>query len=201
MEFRPDAREGLWLCFLLPISMMLTNINNVSTHQSSNLTANFLAFILSLHSVYFALFTPLPSLSDLKIRKKLINYFKHYFPLIMTFTVMLLIITLIILGLFEFSMCLVGFMVFKTLLPKLFSTFKKSFSYGEGCLVLQSLVVFCAKSFLSGVVYDDHDPSTVEGSFNIIANVGLVSLLVLCAISYIPMFSFINNSTTFYLTE
>ena len=70
----------------------------------------------------------------------------------------------------------------------------------EGCLVLQSLVVFCAKSFLSGVVYDDHDPSTVEGSFNIIANVGLVSLLVLCAISYIPMFSFINNSTTFYLT-
>ena len=132
MEFRPDAREGLWLCFLLPISMMLTNINNVSTHQSSNLTATFLAFILSLHSVYFALFTPLPSLSDLKIRKKLINYFKHYFPLIMTFTVMLLIITLIILGLFEFFMCLVGFMVFKTLLPKLFSTFKKSFSYGEG---------------------------------------------------------------------
>ena len=198
MEFRPNARDGLWLCFLLPIAMMLTYIN-VSTHQTSNLTGTLLAFVLSIHSTYFALSAPLPSLQKSKIRKSLLTYSKHNFPLIVTMTVIVLIMILTTLGVFEFLLCSVCFMIFRRMLPKLFPAFKQSFSYGEGCLVLQSLLVFSAKSFLS-FIHDEHDPSTVEGSFNIIANVGLVSLLFLCSVSYIPMFSFINNSSTFYLT-
>ena len=71
-------------------------------------------------------------------------------------------------------------------------------SYGEGCLVLQSLIIFGAKSMLR-IIYDEHNPSKVDGSFSIIANVGLVSLLGLCGLSYIPIFNFINSSNTFYL--
>ena len=89
--------------------------------------------------------------------------------------------------------------IIKVLLPKFFSTFKHSFSYGEGCLVLQSLVVFVVKTFLC-VINDENDPSKVDGSFNIIANVGLISALVLCSVPYIPLLSFINSSNVFYLT-
>ena len=87
----------------------------------------------------------------------------------------------------------------KVLLPRFFSTFKSSFSYGEGCLVLQSLVVFIVKSTLC-VIHDENDPSKVDGSFNIIANVGLISLLALCSVPYVPLLNFINNSNVFYLT-
>jgi len=198
MEFRPKARDGLWLCFLLPIAMMLT-YSNVSIHQTSDLTGTLLAFVLSIHSTYFALSAPLPSLQESRIRKSLLTYSKHNFPLIVTMTVIILIMILTTLGVFEFLLCSVCFMIFRRMLPKLFPAFKQSFSYGEGCLVLQSLLVFSAKTFLS-FIHDEHNPSTVEGSFNIIANVGLVSLLFLCSVSYIPMFSFINNSSTFYLT-
>jgi hypothetical protein len=48
----------------------------------------------------------------------------------------------------EFGLCLVAYIIFMMLLQRLFSSFKYSFSYGEGCLFLQSLIVFCIKSIL-----------------------------------------------------
>ena len=98
-------------------------------------------------------------------------------------------------GVLHFQNCF----TIKVLLPRFFSTFKNSFSYGEGCLVLQSLVVFIVKSFLC-VIHDENDPSKVDGSFNIIANVGLISLLSLCSVPYVPFLTFINSSNVFYLT-
>ena len=49
---------------------------------------------------------------------------------------------------FEFGLCLVAYIIFMMLLQRLFSSFKYSFSYGEGCLVLKSLIVFFVKSIL-----------------------------------------------------
>jgi dolichol kinase len=99
----------------------------------------------------------------------------------------------------HFTLCLLGYLVFMHLLPRLFKKFKYSFSYGEGCLCLQGLIVFLVKTFLS-FINNEHDPTSDIGKFNIIANVGLLSLLVLCSVSYIPMFDFINGSKTFFLT-
>ena len=48
----------------------------------------------------------------------------------------------------EFGLCLVAYIIFMMLLQRIFSTFKHSFSYGEGCLVLKSLIVFFVKSIL-----------------------------------------------------
>ena len=48
----------------------------------------------------------------------------------------------------EFGLCLVAYIIFMMLLQRLFSSFKYSFSYGEGCLVLKSLIVFFVKSIL-----------------------------------------------------
>jgi len=200
MEFRPKAREGLWLCFLLPTAMTLTYINRTTnTHQSSYHTATILSWFLSIHSTYYALSTPLPSFQDSQIRKDLINSSKRHLPAIVITTVIVLILILSMLGILGFVLCIIGYATFMLLLPKFFSTFKRSFSYGEGCLVLQSLVIFGAKSFLC-TINDENDPSKVDGSFNIIANVGLISLLGLCSVPYIPLLAFINNSNVFYLT-
>lgn len=200
MEFRPKAREGLWLCFLLPIALMLTYINRTTnTHQSSYQTATILSWFLSIHSIYFALSKPLPSFQDLQIRKDFMKFSKSHLPAIMTMIVIVMIVILTMLGILGFILCIFGYMTFKVLLPRFFSTFKNSFSYGEGCLVLQSLVVFIVKSFLC-VIHDENDPSKVDGSFNIIANVGLISLLSLCSVPYVPFLTFINSSNVFYLT-
>ena len=48
----------------------------------------------------------------------------------------------------HFILCLMGYLVFLSFLPKLFQTFKYSFSYGEGCLCLQGLIVFLVKTIL-----------------------------------------------------
>jgi len=200
MEFRPKAREGLWLCFLLPTAMMLTYINRTTnTHQSSYQTATFLSWFLSIHSIYFALSKPLPPFQDSQIRKDFMNISKNHLPSIVTMIVIVLMLILMILGVLGYVSCIFGYMAFKVLLPKFFSTFKHSFSYGEGCLVLQSLVVFVVKTFLC-VINDENDPSKVDGSFNIIANVGLISALALCSVPYIPLLSFINSSNVFYVT-
>ena len=55
----------------------------------------------------------------------------------------------------EFGLCLVAYIIFMMLLQRLFSSFKYSFSYGEGCLVLQSLIVFCVKSILRLLKFKD----------------------------------------------
>ena len=127
------------------------------------------------------------------------NIFKKHLPAIVTMLVIVFKLVLMTLGILGFLLCIFALMMYKLLLPKFFSTFKYSFSYGEGCLVLQSLVVFIMKSFLC-VIHDENDPSKVDGSFNIIANVGLISVLVLCTVPYIRMLAFINSSTVFYLS-
>ena len=201
MEFRPNTRHGLWLCFLLPLAMMLSNFNTTNiktTYPISNQTTNILAYILAIYSTFYALSTPLPSLQDSQIRIDILNFVKGQLPVIVSVTVIILLLILTKLGVLGFLLCTIGFLAFKKLLPKVFVTYKRSFSYGEGCLVLQSLIIFGAKSMLR-IIYDEHNPSKVDGSFSIIANVGLVSLLGLCGLSYIPIFNFINSSNTFYL--
>jgi len=200
MKFRPRASDGLWLCFLLPTAMMLTYINRTTnTHQSSYQSASILSWFLSIYSIYYALSKPLLSFQNSQIRRDFMNIFKKHLPAIVTMLVIVFKLVLMTLGILGFLLCIFGLMAYKVFLPKFFSTFKYSFSYGEGCLVLQSLVVFIIKSFLC-VIHDENDPSKVDGSFNIIANVGLISVLVLCTVPYIPMLAFINSSTVFYLS-
>ena len=94
--------------------------------------------------------------------------------------------------------CLASFLAFVYALPKLFLTFQASFSYGEGVLVLQSIIVFSAKLFIN-LAQDVHNRSTVEGSYNIIANVGLGSIGLLCLLHYVP-FRVFQHPSTFYLS-
>jgi len=94
--------------------------------------------------------------------------------------------------------CFTTFLAFVFALPKIFSTFHASFSYGEGVLVLQAIAVFMAK-LLINITQDVHDPSTIAGSFNIIANVGLGSVGTLCLLHFFPL-KVCQHPSTFYLS-
>ena len=53
---------------------------------------------------------------------------------------------------------------------------------------------------INSFIYDEQDPTTDTGKFSIIANVGLISLIGLCSMSYVPQFSFLNSPKLFYVT-
>ena len=207
MTFRPKARAGLWVTTLLPLAI-LANFGTF-THLSSKIMGN-LALFLTLHNLHFALhFSIIPYLkkngkswtfaifcpsSKINLSVKIDLKMTLISVMIMTS------INLVILrsGIFAGFLCIFGYLAMAYFLPIWFSTFKASFSYGEGCLVLQSLILFIVKTVLS-VFFDEHDPSTVDGSFGIIANVGLGSLMTLCIASFLPFCRFIiNKSTAFY---
>ena len=59
---------------------------------------------------------------------------------------------------------------------------------------------FSNLKIVNSFIYDEHDPSTDIGRFSIIANVGLISLIGLCSMSYVPQFSFLNSPKLFYIT-
>ena len=72
----------------------------------------------------------------------------YKFGLFATTTIITIALFVLTQDLFQFTLCFVAYLTFMQLLPKVFVTYKHSFSYGEGCLVLQSLVLFCIKSTL-----------------------------------------------------
>ena len=59
---------------------------------------------------------------------------------------------------------------------------------------------FSNLKIINSFIYDEQDPTTDIGRFSIIANVGLISLIGLCSMSYVPQFSFLNSSKSFYIT-
>jgi len=141
MEFRPKAREGLWLCFLLPIALMLTYINRTTnTHQSSYQTATILSWFLLIHSIYFALSKPLPSFQDLQIRKDFMKFSKSHLPAIMTMIVIVMIVILTMLGILGFILCIFGYMTFKIFfnVQELIFLWRRLFSPSKfGCVYSQ----------------------------------------------------------------
>ena len=59
---------------------------------------------------------------------------------------------------------------------------------------------FSNLKIINSFIYDEHDLTTDIGKFSIIANVGLISLIGLCSMSYVPQFSFLNSPKLFYVT-
>ncbi len=74
---------------------------------------------------------------------------------------------------------------YSVLLPKVFSAFPESFTFGEGCLFLQAGVLFAFEASVSLATGAD-DVSTLEGSFARIAKSGLLSCLLLCCLPFPP---------------
>ena len=201
MDFRPKSRTGLWLVWLLPLAFISSNSPAV-LHLQSHVIATNVAFVMSLYSTMFAL-NSFPCVT----LKTFIALMKAPATVITNDRLSqksVAICVLILWGLSAFKVTLlscilssVALAAFVWLLPHVFINFRQSFSYGEGCLVLQSVVIFCTKA-LASFCHEELDPTTIPGSFHIIAVAGLGSLCFLCSISYIPVMSFINNSSIFY---
>eukprot|EP00093_Oithona_nana_P011154 11154.XXX_4445_3071_1 [CDS] Oithona nana genome sequencing. len=179
--FRAGSRNGLWMASLLPLAML-------------NDPVILVALSTTIYSIFYAL-DPNNSDTDHDAINKPItkNKFNSMVAILSTMIALLSFSSFV-----SMLACFTTFLAFVFALPKIFSTFHASFSYGEGVLVLQGIVVFMAK-LLINITQDVHDPSTIAGSFNIIANVGLGSIGGLCLLHFFPL-KVCQHPSTFYLS-
>ncbi len=81
-------------------------------------------------------------------------------------------------------------------LPELFRLWPQSFTFGEGCIVLQAMTLFYYEGLLS-LLYRLDDESTLEGSLSIIAKSGLISCVFFCALPLFPAFRWVGKTAAF----
>ena len=94
--------------------------------------------------------------------------------------------------------------VFNHVMSHWFAKFHQSFTFGEGCVVLQAILTYLGwshyKLFLRSprteLVLDD--VTTVEGSFMVIERLGLCSLTLILSIPFLPYCSWARSSTYFF---
>ena len=150
-NFRDDADHGVWVALLLPIAIGVSNYKSSAsvTPTSSSSTSSWSLFFLStcfaIHSLYLAkTLRILPSSRAGQKEKREIKKSSTFANSIFV----------AVSGIFQFlwfpwhtvvinSLTLSAFIFY---LPKLFQNFRKSFTFGEGCLVLQSLLLFVSRS-------------------------------------------------------
>jgi len=178
--FRAGSRNGLWMASLLPLAML-------------NDPLILVALSTTIYSIFYAL-DHNNSDTDHAINKPINTKIKFNSMVILSIMIALLSFSSFV----SMLACFTTFLAFVFALPKMFSTFHASFSYGEGVLVLQAIAVFMAK-LLINITQDVHDPSTIAGSFNIIANVGLGSVGTLCLLHFFPL-KVCQHPSTFYLS-
>jgi len=178
--FRAGSRNGLWMASLLPLAML-------------NDPLILVALSTTIYSIFYAL-DHNNSDTDHATNKPINTKIKFNSMVILSIMIALLSFSSFV----SMLACFTTFLAFVFALPKMFSTFHASFSYGEGVLVLQAIAVFMAK-LLINITQDVHDPSTIAGSFNIIANVGLGSVGTLCLLHFFPL-KVCQHPSTFYLS-
>lgn len=100
------------------------------------------------------------------------------------------------LGLFEAFIGFCACVVYSVALPQIFAVFPSSFSFGEGCLVLQSVVIYTVHTSLS-LLYTNDDLTSIKGSFDVIARICLLSVILLLCLPLTRISSCFKSSTFF----
>ena len=191
-------RCGLWVTYLLPLALTASCIGQ--DVPKDHLIITLLALVTSAYSTVLALesFPSREALLSKEIFQEKVKFRPSKWKYIAYVSLALYLLFFWIVGtdIFTFLFTMGSLMMFIYLLPRMWTNFKYSFSYGEGVLVLQSGILYCVNSLLN-IIEDSHDPSTVSGTFSIVAMIGMSSLLFLCVLSlFIPK---INSPTLFYL--
>ena len=168
-EFRPNARSGLWITFLLPIALIIststTTSNALPGPPQNHVIICILALEMCLYSTVFA-FALFPTKKSLFLDNAAEIQEKLHFKTIWKPTVYIMICSLLLslfVGSDVFILMLLSFVAMMSYiqsLPMIWIRFRKSFTFGEGVLVLQSGVLFGVK-FISNIFWDVHDPTTI----------------------------------------
>ena len=167
-EFRPNARSGLWITFLLPIALIIST--STTTHNAlpgppqNHVIICILALEMCLYSTLYA-FALFPTKKALFLDNAAEIQEKLHFKTIWKPTVYIMISSLLLSlfvgsGVFIPLLSFVAMMSYIQALPMIWTRFRKSFTFGEGVLVLQSGVLFAVK-FISNIFCDVHDPTTI----------------------------------------
>ncbi|XP_040581907.1 dolichol kinase [Lepeophtheirus salmonis] len=208
--FRPDVSNGV--CNPLLLSVALGFSTTLSLHYSMDYVTTLLSIYCSICSVFICIrmyakchppgclastivnnliFDNYPRASKLQA-KELIDCFHipYFAPIIYSLFFLINGST----SSNKFLLCAIPFMyVYPIILPKLFVTFTKSFSFGEGSLVLQAPFLFIYKQCIDSIWLIEDGTSQI-GGYVIIARMTLfvVILWSLLTMRYTSKFYFIG---------
>ena len=90
-----------------------------------------------------------------------------------------------------------GLVLYNKSIPLVYTKFPGSFTFGEGCIVLQSITLFIVHAITSLLNQAYHPTSSIE-SFTLIAQVALLSEAFLFALPLIPGLTWTKCPTFFY---
>jgi hypothetical protein len=135
--FRENSDHGIWCSLLIPFAIGVSNFKHSNGDFSTFLLATFLG-IFSLYSAFKICKGETVKENELRNNFRIIKVFFIVASVIVQSYNWLPTYKIII-----NTICLAGYI---SHLPHMFVTFPKSFTFGEGCLVLQSLVLFVSQS-------------------------------------------------------
>jgi len=137
-DFRPYARSGVWCAFLIPSAVSVAS-SKLASHTDWSI-------------VILSTCLALSSLIEAKRQRVYIDRWLNPSTDLtfvgVGFVAIAAIAQLFVLSLSPHETIVNSLSLFAYVfyLPKLYRSFPKSFTFGEGCLVLQSLVIFVARS-------------------------------------------------------
>ena len=193
LQFRKHSDPGVWCACLVPFCLLISRFMGNLLSDPVNLQMITLSATITLSS--FTLWYRIKHQEHPKEkRKQLYNTEKIDLML----TLFLMLVDMFISGLgFGFLVTILGQVIYIKCLPLLFSSFQRSFTFGEGCIALQSVIIFIVYTITS--LYEiNHNATTVIGSFTIIAQVLLISEALLFISPVFPGLKWTNCPTYFY---
>lgn len=185
--FSPDASNGLWLCSLLFFAYLRTILRNPETIQLDYEITTVITFGLFLQTLEVSLFLSFDGFNMLE------KFLGKLVPGTMSFMLLKIILEQDL----AFSI-ITGYcvpLIYNVLYIYILKAMPRSFTLGEGSIVVQALVIFLYNCFLKLPFLDDFFKSEFA-DVTVILQVGLLGAGIV--VTLVHFFKFLRHWTLFF---
>ncbi|KAF5282984.1 hypothetical protein FQA39_LY04855 [Lamprigera yunnana] len=167
IKVRPNADTGLWLMFLLPLSLVISSVKHPQeTSQIFKMCTCLAIGLLGTSGIFI--------LQCVKKKSLMINRTLHLMPAAVTATLMRFVLHTGFL--FSFISGLISSIGYWNVMLMIFNKFPLSFTLGELTVAAQALVLFCYSTMLNFYLAIFRAPTKITEISTIIIQVGLCAI-------------------------
>ena len=182
LQFRKHSNPGVWCACLVPLCLLVSRFKGNQLSDPLDLQMLTLSAFLTLSS-----FTSWYRIKHETSPRDKRNLLYDTEKIDLMATIYLSFVTVFMMSGLTFGslVTILGQVFYIKCIPLIFSSFPESFTFGEGCIALQSVILFVVHTVTS--LYDlNHNAATVIGSFTIITQVLLLSEALLFILPVMP---------------
>ncbi|KAF5301593.1 hypothetical protein FQR65_LT08898 [Abscondita terminalis] len=188
IKVRPNADSGIWLMFLLPLSLIISSIKHpLETSQIFKYSAGLSAGLIGTSMIFIV--------QCIKKQPLTINRTLHLIPAAITATLFRFVFNT---GFFfSFISGLVSTICYWNGMLMVFTKFPRSFTVGELGVAAQALILFCYSTFLNLYTAILQVPFKVSEISTIIIQVGLCAVATIIILMH--KYRNLRDTVTFYI--